>query len=160
MTGRYHWAFLVGPKKEHPYLAVPGTRLEVTANLYSGRWIMYRHYEINIKNTGADMLVRMMVGKIADKRRFYNVVYGVPVDEDNIDAYRNKAWLFEALTALRDAEDGIMGKSSRLDWLEVSELIKSLCSKRAAAGRFDGCHDMNVPRPAFDLIEGRFVWDG
>lgn len=158
-ANRYHWALLVGPKHEDPFLAVPGSRLEVTSNIFTGKWIMYRHLEINIKNTGPDMLVRMLIGKIADKDRFYNLVYGVPVDENNVAAYRNRAWLFETLTALRDAEEGIMGDGCRLDWMEVSDVIKSMCRKGAAAGRLDRYWNMNFPRPAFDLLEGRFVWD-
>jgi hypothetical protein len=136
---------------------VPGTRLEVTANMYSGQWIMYRHYEVNIKNTGNDMLVRMLVGKIVDKKKFYNLVYAVHVDQDN-RSYRNKEWLFEALTELQRSE-GVVTEESRLDWMEVRDMIKSMCEKRVAQGKFEGHQDMNTPKAAFDLMEGRWVWD-
>ncbi|KAH8907734.1 hypothetical protein BR93DRAFT_967612 [Coniochaeta sp. PMI_546] len=154
---KYTWCFLVGPKQEPRYYAVPGTRLEVAQDCWHGRWIMQRHYEINLKNTGTDMLVRMLVAKIVDKQKMYNVLYGVPVHEDS-ETYRNKSWLFEALTALRDSE-GVVSESSRLDWMEVRDVILSFVNKMSGQGRFEGHQDMNLAKPAFDLLEGRYIWE-
>lgn len=122
---------------------------------------MERHYEINIKNTGPEMLVRMAVGKILDKQALWDVLFAVHVDEDS-PAYRNRAWLFEALEALGFASrhGDIMSRSSRFDWWEIHDIIVSFAGKMAAQGRFEGEYqNNNAMKPAFDLMEGRYIWD-
>jgi hypothetical protein len=195
---RYHWAFLLGPKHEDPFSAVPGMRYEVTQDPWTGRWQFHRHFEVDIRNTGPTMLVRMKIGKVVDKERFQHVLYATPVDGDgggggssdggdggnrekkptptkektepaktkttaiSTSSYRNKEWVAEAMAALAGSvRQGIMAESSRLDWGEVGTLIDDMCRKRAAAGVFDGKQfDHNIPRPAFDLMEGRWVFEG
>ncbi|OIW30798.1 hypothetical protein CONLIGDRAFT_679552 [Coniochaeta ligniaria NRRL 30616] len=156
---KYTWCFLVGPKHEPRHLAVPGTRLAVTRDSWHGRWIMQRNYEVNVKNTGSRMLVRVAVGKIVDLQRMWNVLYAVPVHEWTW-AYRNKAWLTEALMRLKDSiADGVMAPCSQLDWMDVQNATVSFAERFEREGRFEGVDDINVPKPAWDLMEGRYLYE-
>ena len=146
----------MGPKKEHQYLAVPGTRLYAARDRY-GRWILQRPYEVNLKNTGPDMLVRVRIGKIVDKQRLLDLLYALPVDEDD-RTYRNRTWLLDGLAALRNAP-GVMSEGSRLDALGVGKMIVGFAHRNISEGRFDGHPDMNRPKPCFDLMEGRYMYE-
>lgn len=164
MPSRYAWALLVGPKEDaiDPSLAVQGRRIQVVEDPYNARWQLEGLMQNNIRNTGPDMLVRVLVGKIVDKPRFGAAVYATPVGEDD-PAYRNMWWVFEALERLREGggvREGVVGEGARLEWMQVAMVVKSLYEKRAAAGIFDKKYDANTPKPAFDLIKERWIFEG
>lgn len=153
---RFTWCFLVGPKRESEFHAVDGLRILVGLNPYNANWTLHRVYEVNIKNGGPDMLVRVRVGKIMNKHRFWNLLYSIPIDPYD-RTYRNKTWIRDALQLLSHTE-GIMSESSRLDWMEIHDLIIDLVAKKFNQDRFE-YENINQPKPLFDLMEGRHIYN-
>ncbi|KAF7893879.1 hypothetical protein EAF00_007393 [Botryotinia globosa] len=149
----YHWAFLVGPKKEVE--GSEGTRFHVkeSFSVSSGKseWI-YDEQSIRLISTQM-LLVRIMIAKIEDRGRMLQVLRNVPL-RSGTEGWNCVGWVREALVELQS--DGRALGTAVVDWSTVRDAAMNYCQRKKDEDRFDGVIDWKTTKAAtFDLIDGK-----
>lgn len=146
---RYHWGFLVGPKLEkEPQVA--GVRYHVK-NLPIKGWLYEEITLANVQNT-TSLLARIVVAKVTDEERLVDILRGTPVVQNDPN-WRCRTWVADALSRLE--RDGRAVGTAQLDWGKIEALGREYVAKKTAAGRYSKTLDMELPRPTWDMLEGR-----
>jgi hypothetical protein len=146
---RYHWAILVGPKLEED--GSRGMRYHAKERMTQGgsQW-QYEERDIPIAPTGM-LLVRVMIGKVADQTRLVTQLRNTPVRQGQ-PGWNCVSWVQEALERLR-ADGKAMG-TSVLDWRAVRDGAMTYCQQKKDAHRFDGQQTFDMTKVAtYDLVE-------
>lgn len=123
------------------------------------RWV-FEERDIGMNPT-AMILVRVIIGKVANLERVAAVLRGVPV-RDNQSGWNCVWWLREALEMLR-ADGKALGRSSSssVAWEEAGEAAMGFVRRKEREHRFDGraapgWFDMNRVA-TYDLLRGEEV---
>ncbi|KAF5565909.1 hypothetical protein FNAPI_1458 [Fusarium napiforme] len=161
---RYHWGFLIGPKKESTP-EVPGMRYHVK-NLPVGGWVYEELSLPNIRST-TRLLARIVIAKVEDEGRLVEIIRNTPVVQNDPN-WRCRRWVADVLS--RIAQDG-MGKwppqsiaqdggavgTSELDWAKIKPVAREYVANKTAAGRCLHGEDMLLPKPTWDMLQGKEV---
>ncbi|KAI1132259.1 hypothetical protein F5Y10DRAFT_218378 [Nemania abortiva] len=146
---KYHWGFLLGPKVEDKP-RVPGMRCHVRNHPMHG-WVYEEVSVPNVKSTH-NLLVRVMIAKVEDESRLIEIFRTTPVVQGNPN-WRCRTWVADALS--RMAKDGKSVGTAQLDWSEIEAVARNYVAKKSAAGRYDDVETLMLPKPTWDIIEGR-----
>jgi len=148
---RFHWGFLIGPKKEKGE-NTPGTRYHVKNAALQG-W-MYEEVPLqNVKSTN-NLLARIMIAKIDDKERLVNIFRTIPVIQLDPN-WRCRTWVANALEAIE--KDGKCVGTSQLDWSVVEAKAREYVAQKTAAGRYDDYADILGPKPTWDMLDDKEI---
>lgn len=95
--------------------------------------------------------VRVVVGKVLDRRRLSVLLQNVPIVLNDPD-WNCVFWIKEALASIE--RDGRVVGTSVLDWQSVRDTAMRYCQRKKDAHRFDGKGEFDMRRPAtFDMLE-------
>lgn len=159
---RYHWALLVGPKKESG--PVDGQRYHVKNQPVAPRWYYDAHNTQDVRVTG-QLLARVTIAKIVDEARLISILKSVPVDPPDWEGKKNgrepkwtcRIWIIAALKAIR-ADGGAVG-TNVLDDIEgpngIIEKTKEFVEQQIQNNRYGSDTDALAPKPLLDLLTGK-----
>lgn len=150
----YHWALLVGPKKESkdPQLE-EGTKYHAKEFPKSpGPGFEFRFEERPVSMMPVDMiLVRLMLAKVEDTNKLAQLLRQVPIGQREEGAWNCVAWVREALLRIERSE-GVVG-TSVLGWEDVRDAAMSYCRQKRDQRRFDGSGKYDSTQvPTFDMV--------
>jgi hypothetical protein len=95
------------------------------------------------------LLVRIMVGKVADGHRLVEILRGTPI-RGGQPGWNCISWVKEALEVL--AEERALG-TSVLDWSRVRDEAMAYCQRKKDQHRFDGQGNFDMKKAAtYDLL--------
>jgi len=148
---KYHWAFIIGPKVETEP-EVPGMRYHVKNAPVVG-W-KYEEAELgNVKKTNT-LLARILIAKIEDEERLVKIFRSAPVVNNDAN-WRCRTWVADVLATIN--KDGKAVGTSELDWKKIEALAREYVGKKTAAKRYESVAELDLPRPTFDLIQGKEI---
>ncbi|PKY05712.1 hypothetical protein P168DRAFT_129649 [Aspergillus campestris IBT 28561] len=147
----YHWALILGPKKETDGLM--GMRFHVKERILPGgqgtEWV-FENPPCRLGATSM-LLVRIMVGKVKDSQRLTEILRTTPVRGD-VGGWNCVSWVKEAVERAQ-AEEKVLGKCV-LDWQTVRAAAMDYCQEKKDQHRFDGQGVFDMSRaPTYDLIQ-------
>ncbi|MCJ1246431.1 hypothetical protein MMC30_003638 [Trapelia coarctata] len=149
---RYHWGLIIGPKVE--VKDGRGMRYHAKETLLrpgQNEW-SYEEREISLAPTNM-LLVRIMIGKVADVERAVSILRSVPVVQGS-QTWNCVVWVKNALEGLQ-ADGKAMG-TSKLEWRVVRDAAMRYCQHKRDQHRFDGTTSVDTSKaPTYDLLEGR-----
>ena len=147
---RYHWALLVGPKKEVE--DGKGMRYHAKERPRQGGGSEWCYEEVETPLLPTKMLLtRVMVGKVLDKHRLVQVLSQVPIRQDQPN-WNCVFWVKEALEDL-DADRRILG-TGVTSWDSVRDAAMNYTQQKKDEHRFDGQETFDMKKvPTYDLIE-------
>jgi hypothetical protein len=124
---RYHWALLVGPKKEDE---------NARGKRYHAKQVPdWVYEEINIGMPATNMiLVRVLAAKVKKMDRLESAMRSVPVRPD-VPGWTCRSWVEEAYRTLQGDGKAI---GSCPDWETLSETALWYVQKKTEEHRFDG----------------------
>lgn len=99
------------------------------------------------------LLVRIMIGKVKDGKRFESILRGIPIRPQD-EGWNCVEWVKEAVeTALQDKKALRVPKD--LSWDKIRDAAMSYVEHKKAAHRFDGIGEYDQNKAAtWDMIEG------
>jgi hypothetical protein len=149
---RYHWALLVGPKRE-PKRA-KGTRYHARNHFLTGGHIQWIFEEQRIGLSAMNLLlVRVMIGKVKEKHRLVNALRSIPIRQSE-HGWNCVIWVREALEALQ--ADGKALGTAVIEWSKVRDAAMTYCQKKRDEHRFDKYGNYDMTKVAtYDLIQRR-----
>lgn len=159
---RYHWALLIGPKKEGGPVA--GHRYHAKNFPVAPIW-RYDDHPLQDVRVTAQLLARVTVAKIVDEERLISILESIPIDPPDWDGKANgrepkwtcRIWVIAALKAIR-ADGGAVG-TSVLDDIEgpngIVEKTKAFVARQVQNGRYGEGTDALAPKPLLDLLTGK-----
>ena len=158
----YHWALLIGPKKESGPVA--GKRYHVKNRVVKPYWY-YDEAPLPDVRVTATLLARVTVAKIVDEKRLINILKNLPVDPPDWEGKKDgsepkwtcRVWVIAALKAIRD--DGRCVGTNVLDDIEgpngIIEKVKAFVSRMVHNRRYGAGQDAMAPKPLLDLLTGQ-----
>ncbi|KAG8162355.1 hypothetical protein KVR01_008120 [Diaporthe batatas] len=144
---KYHWALLVGPKHEDSNSKGKRFHVKETMTTVDGRtqsrWL-YEERDIGMNPT-AMILVRVIIGKVANLERVASVLRKVPLHQEQA-GWNCVSWLRDALEALRRDGKALSGARSSAAtagaatavWEEDREAALDFVRRKERQHRFDG----------------------
>ncbi|KAF9773223.1 hypothetical protein IL306_008996 [Fusarium sp. DS 682] len=148
---RYHWGFLIGPKKESDD-EVPGMRYHVTNPPGQG-WV-YEELPLSNVRTTTRLLARILIAKVEDEKRLVEIIRNTPVVQNDPN-WRCRTWVADVLS--RIAEDGSAVGTSELDWAKIEPFAREYVANKTAAGRYLDFKTVQLPKPTWDMLQGKEV---
>ncbi|KAI1136852.1 hypothetical protein F5Y05DRAFT_414574 [Hypoxylon sp. FL0543] len=148
---KYHLAFLIGPKREN-HQEVPGMRYHVKNHL-SGTWEYVEDEKPDVQSS-IRLLVRVVIAKITNERQLIEIFRSTPVIQ-NDPSFNCRSWVIDALSRIPD--DGKVVGTAELDWEKIEDRARSYAAEKTAAGRFELGQDMLLPKPTWDMLEGKEI---
>jgi hypothetical protein len=151
---RYHWALIVGPKVE----AEDGMGVRYHAKerprLGGGSEWFFEERECPLAPTSM-LLVRIMVGKVADGNRLVEILRNTPIRQGQ-PGWNCVFWVKEALGKLK-ADSKALGTSA-VEWEKVRNEAMNYCQRKKDQHRFDGQGNFNMRKvPTYDLMERKEI---
>lgn len=118
------------------------------------RWV-YEAKTIPLAPT-AMLLVRIMIGKVANKKKLVEILESIPVPQDD-KQFNCVIWVQNALRAL-EADGKALG-TCVLDWGSLRDQAMEYCQKKMDQGRFTSGSATadNRKAPTYDLLTGQEV---
>lgn len=101
-----------------------------------------------------NLLARIVIAKVQDEQRLINIFRETPVIQ-NEPNWRCRTWVANALG--RISNDGQAVGTAKLDWTVIENLAREFVAGKTASGRYKEDADMALPRPTWDMLEGREV---
>lgn len=149
---RYHWALLVGPKVEED--KGKGMRFHAIERVQDDMGVAWLFEEGPSALAPTRMiLIRVMVGKVEDRERLFNVLRGTPIRASE-PGWNCVSWVKEALEGLK--KDGTALGSCAIEWDLVRDRAMGYCQKKRDEHRFDGSTTADTSKiPTYDLIKGK-----
>ncbi|KAI0542836.1 hypothetical protein GGR58DRAFT_172379 [Xylaria digitata] len=148
---RYHWGFLLGPKVEAKP-QVPGMRYHVKNHPVHG-WVYEETQVSNVKST-QNLLIRVMIAKVEDEKRLIEILRATPVVQGDPN-WRCRTWVADALS--RIAGDGKSVGTAQLDWSKIEVVARNYVAEKSAVGRYNDVDTLMMPKPTWDIIEGKEI---
>ncbi|KLU89510.1 hypothetical protein MAPG_08481 [Magnaporthiopsis poae ATCC 64411] len=144
---QYHWAFLIGPKHEKEK-KVEGMRCHV-----KNRLAIWEYEELQIPNVRStvSLLARLVIAKITDQQRLLGILRSIPLVQGDPE-FRCRTWIARALEAIK--VDGKCVGTAVLDWSHIEATAREYVAQKRQGGRYDS-GGMALPKPTFDMLEGR-----
>jgi hypothetical protein len=141
---RYHWALIVGPKVE----AEDGMGVRYHAKerprLGGGSEWFFEERECPLAPTSM-LLVRIMVGKVADGNHLVNILRNTPIRQGQ-PGWNCVFWVKEALG------------TSVVEWEKVRNEAMNYCQRKKDQHRFHGQGNFNMRNvPTYDLMERKEI---
>lgn len=149
----YHWALIIGPKKEGK--DSQGTRFHAKESMVSSSGKHdWKYEEASIRLIATQMLlVRVMIAKIEDNDRMLQILRGIPIRGGD-EGWNCVGWIREALLELQN--DGKVLGTSVMEWITVRNAAMGYCQKKKDEHRFDGVVEWKTYKAAtFDLLDGK-----
>ncbi|KAG2022069.1 hypothetical protein GB937_004163 [Aspergillus fischeri] len=145
----YHWALIVGPKIEAD--GSMGVRYHAKERLGLGggsEWF-FEERECQLTPTSI-LLVRIMVGKVADGNRLVEILRNTPIRQGQ------PGWNCEALDKLK-VDSKALG-TSVIEWEKVRNEAMNYCQRKKDQHRFDGQGNFDSDKvPTYDLMERKEI---
>ncbi|KAK8107037.1 uncharacterized protein PG998_009050 [Apiospora kogelbergensis] len=146
LEDKYHWALIVGPKREsnasrgHRFHAME--KLSSVGSLPKAQSVwQYESLEIPMAPKSM-LLVRIVVGKVKNMSRLRAILDATPVRPE---------WVREALQAA--IRDGRALGASAGDWKSVRDTTMRFVERKKAAHRFDGSRSYDSTKAAtWDML--------
>lgn len=137
LANRYHWAFLAGPKK-HPksgsrHIMYHAKDSLVVACRPPG--IRSERAYVKDSDRAAMLLVRLVIGKIADHQRLEQILKEVPLRPDDAN-WNCVVWMANAFEKV--VTDGRALSSSVKEWGSVRDKAMWYVDYKKKTHRFDG----------------------
>lgn len=160
---RYHWALLVGSKKENPG-PVAGQRYHVKNQPIGPPW-KYDAGEVQDVRVTAQLLARVAIAKVVDEKRLVDILEQIPVNPTDWDGRVNgreprwtcRIWAIAALKAIR-ADGNVVG-TNVLDNIEepggIIETAKAFVARHIQNRRYAAGRDAMEPKPLLDMMTGQ-----
>ncbi|EGP83554.1 uncharacterized protein MYCGRDRAFT_96713 [Zymoseptoria tritici IPO323] len=154
LEDKYHWGIIVGPKSDASDAQGRRFHAKEQMTINDGRaessW-QFEERAISMAPT-AMILVRVVVGKVANTKRMQDVLESTPIRGAE-PGWNCVAWVQEALERLQ--ADGKALGTSATDWKSVRDAAMNYVEHKKAQHRFDGNGQFdNTKVPTWDLIEG------
>ncbi|KAK2606720.1 hypothetical protein N8I77_005451 [Diaporthe amygdali] len=161
-TGSYHWALLVGPKKEVGPVA--GQQYHVKNQPVGPPW-KYDAGDVQDVRVTAQLLARVAIAKIVDEERLINILERVPVNPPNWSGKANgreprwtcRLWVIAALNAIK--ADGEAVGTNVLDNIDgpggIIETTKEFVARQIENRRYGSGTDAMAPKPLLDMMTGK-----
>lgn len=102
--------------------------------------------------TTVNLLARIIIAKVEDEKRLVEIFRGTPVVQ-NDPSWRCRTWLSGVLSSL-EKDDKAVG-TSQLDWAKIEVLAREYVAKKTRAGRYLKAEDALLPKPTWDMLEGK-----
>jgi len=128
--------------------------MQIVSGAATNIW-KYEDREMSLQPTSA-ILVRIMIGKVADRTRLREAFARTPIRAGyaGYESWNCVSWIQEAL--LWAAHDGKALGSCHTDWKYVRDTAMWYVAKKAAEHRFDGQGQFDSGKvPTWDAIEGK-----
>lgn len=101
------------------------------------------------------LLVRIMVGKVADGNRLVSILRSTPIRQGQ-PGWNCVIWVKEALDTLK-ADSKALG-TSVVEWEKVRNEAMDYCQRKKDQHRFDGQASFDMRKvPTYDLLERREI---
>ncbi|GES66234.1 hypothetical protein ASPCAL11780 [Aspergillus terreus] len=150
----YHWALIVGPKAETEGSMGYRYHAKERPNLRQGSEWFFEERNIPLIPTSM-LLVRIMVGKVADGKRLVQILRNIPIRQGQ-PGWNCVFWVQEALQALKD--DGKALGTNVIEWQRVRDQAMAYCQKKKDQHRFDGRGNFDATKaPTYDLVEDKEI---
>jgi len=117
-----------------------------------GSWIYEEVPLPNVRST-VNLLARVLVAKIKNEDRLVAILRGTPVVQDD-PSWNCRTWLADALRRIREDGKKAVG-TSLLYWDRIEQVARVYVAEKTAGGRYDQGMDMTLPKPTWDLLEGK-----
>ncbi|KAF4983840.1 hypothetical protein FZEAL_846 [Fusarium zealandicum] len=152
----YHWALIVGPKKESEnshgkrFHAKESLGLVGSPPTVHPVW-QYEELDIGMAPTSM-LLVRVVVGRVKSMSRLRSAFESVPV-RGHVENWNCVEWVKEALLcAIQDG--GALGASVK-HWEPVRDAAMWYVKAKTTAHRFDGTGHYDLAKvPTWDMLDG------
>nr|POE56791.1 hypothetical protein CFP56_33763 [Quercus suber] len=155
LEDKYHWALIVGPKVENE--RSQGTRYHAKEGvaIIDGEsrsvWTFERR-SASMAPT-AMILVRVMIGKVADNLRLESVLESTPVRQGH-PTWNCVGWVKEAIEVL-ERDRRVLG-TAVTSWEPIRDTAMRYVEKKKAQHRFDGQGNFDSSKvPTWDMLEDR-----
>ncbi|KAF4465939.1 hypothetical protein FALBO_7223 [Fusarium albosuccineum] len=131
---------------------VPGMRYHVKNHpIYN--W-MYEEIPLsNVRSTN-NLLARILIAKVEDEDRLIEIIRNTTVVQNDPN-WRCRTWVAEALS--RIDKDGRAVGTAELDWGRIEAVAREYVANKTAAGRYLNAADMALPKPTWDIIQGKEI---
>jgi hypothetical protein len=107
----------------------------------------------NVQSTN-NLLARILIAKILDETRLAEIFRTTPVVQTDPN-WRCRTWIADALS--RIATDGRAVGTAQLNWRKLDAVARDYVAKKTAARRYANAADMGLPKPTWDMLEGKEV---
>jgi hypothetical protein len=116
-------------------------------------WIFEEIPLSNVRSTN-NLLARIVIAKIEDEDRLVELIRNTPVVQNDPN-WRCRTWVAQALS--RIAQDGMATGTAELDWKKIEAIAREYVASKTAAGRYLNAADMALPKPTYDMLQGKEV---
>ncbi|PGH34185.1 hypothetical protein GX50_02959 [[Emmonsia] crescens] len=155
----YHWALLVGPKKEDSPLDAMQYHVKNTIQPgVDGQPWMFEESRLDESSTRFRLLVRVLIAKIADPVKLPSSLRNVALIQNTPD-WTCRVWVMEALSQLE--LDGVLSPGRQISgWSEIEKECRWYVDKKKAENRWevsklrDADHGdpQSIKIPTWDLL--------
>jgi len=113
---------------------------------------MYESVNLNDVRSTNTLLARFVIAKVDNEQRLIQLLQNLPVVNGD-PTWRCRTWIAQALVEI--AKDGQCVGSSQLDWKTIEAFARQYVADKTAAGRYANAQDLLLPKPTYDLLEGK-----
>ncbi|KND87052.1 hypothetical protein TOPH_08261 [Tolypocladium ophioglossoides CBS 100239] len=117
---------------------VPGMRYHVKDHPIHG-WVYEQVPLANVQSAN-NPLARIVTAKVEDEERLVEIFRETPI---------------VASALLRISKDCQAVGTAQLDWVKIKGLARDFVAEKTASGRYTKAADMALPKPTWDMLEGR-----
>ncbi|KAH7890943.1 hypothetical protein F5I97DRAFT_1976300 [Phlebopus sp. FC_14] len=145
----YHWALIVGPKKESE--GGQGVRYHAKEQISASTQIqwLFEEREIGLHATHM-LLVRITIAKIANRDRLADILRNVPIRQGT-PGWNCVGWVKEALERLKNDSEAL--GTNVIDWEKVRHTAMEYCQQKKDGNRFNGQGNFDPTKPpTYDLM--------
>lgn len=105
----------------------------------------------NVQSTN-NLLARILIAKVEDENRLIDIFRSTAVVQGDPN-WRCRTWVADVLS--RIAKDGTAVGTAELGWNRIEAVARDYVAKKTAAGRYLNAADMVLPKPTWDMLEGK-----
>lgn len=106
-------------------------------------------------NPSSMLLVRVIIGKVADGNRLAQILRNTPIRQDQ-PGWNSISWVKEALDMLK-VDPKALG-TSVVEWEEVRSEVMNYCQRKKDMHRFDGLGNFDMGQvPTYDLMKRKEI---
>ncbi|KAJ5738067.1 hypothetical protein N7493_001222 [Penicillium malachiteum] len=150
----YHWALIVGPKVEADDGMGVRYHAKERPKFGGGSEWSFEERDCPLSPTSM-LLVRVMVGKVADGNRLVEILRNTPIREGQ-PGWNCVFWVKEALERLQ-VDPKALGTNA-VEWVNVRNSAMDYCQRKKDQHRFDGQGNFNMRKaPTYDLMGQREI---
>jgi hypothetical protein len=114
-----------------------------------------RKKELNDVKSPDNLLARLVIAKVEDEKLLQDIFCNTPVIQGNPE-WRCRTWIADALCRLANAPGKAVG-TAELDWDKIEGEARRYVMQKTDEGRYLDSESVLLPRPTWDMLEGREV---